>query len=202
MKRIVFAAVAVTVLAMPAHAEGTMGGLGFRSAAAGVAAPLAPGLLTFETTPTIGIRHWLSERAGFDGAFGFTSLAVEAGPPTADVADATGFAFDVGVPISAKKWEKVNVIVRPGFSYGTATIKDKTSPTPPNENKATVMAVSGELEVEWMVAERLSISASHGIAYRSFKLEDNDSPATEVKVTGFETTGNNFTTLGFHVYIW
>ena len=53
-----------------------------------------------------------------------------------------------------------------------------------------------------MIAERLSISAAHGVAWSSFKLEDNDSPANELTITGFSTVGDNFTTLGFHVYLW
>lgn len=200
MKKIALVAVAAALLASAAHAEGKMGGLGFRSGASGVSASV-PGFAA-EATPTIGIRHWLSERAGFDVGFGFVSLNQETGPPTVDTFDGTGFSFDLGIPISAKRWEKVNVIVRPGFSYGTGTLKAKTIPTPPNELTATAMAFSGELEVEWMLAERLSISASHGIAYGSFKVEDNDSPANETKLTTFQNTGDNFTSLGFHVYLW
>ena len=198
MKKIALVAVAAALLASAAHAQGKMGGLGFRSLGSSVSLPG----LGFETTPTIGVRHWLSERAGFDVGFGFVSLNQEQGPPTVDTFDGTGFSFDLGIPISAKQWEKVNVIVRPGFSYSTATLKAKTIPTPPNEATATAMAFSGELEVEWMLAERLSISASHGIAYGSFKVEDNDSPANETKVTTFQSTGDNFTSLGFHVYLW
>ena len=202
MKRIALIAIAATLLAGAAHAEGTMGGLGFRSAGPGAAAALSTSPFILSTSPTLGVRHWLSERAGIDAAFGFVTLTAESGTPTATSDEATGFAFEVGIPVSAKKWEKVNVIIRPGFAYGTATIKDKTTTVPPNEFTTTVMNFSGELEVEWMVAERLSVSATHGIAYHSLKVEDNDSPASEFKVSAFETTGSNFTALGFHVYIW
>ena len=197
MKKIACMALAATLLAGAAQAE-VMGGLGFRSAGATVSSPT----VTLDVSPTIGVRHWISERMGLDGAIGFASLTAEAGPPTTDIGEASGFTFDLGVPISAKKWDKVNVILRPGFAYTTGTIKDKTVLTPPNEDTITAMSYSAEIEVEWMVAERLSISGSHGIAYRTFKQEDNASPANEFKLSGFNTTGDNFTSLGFHVYLW
>jgi hypothetical protein len=200
MKKIVLIAITATVLAATAHAEGRMGGLGFRSLSGGTPLLVSSSLIVLSSTPTIGIRQWMSERIGLDGAIGFATTKLESGGT--DTGDGNGFSFDLGVPISAKQWDKVNVIVRPGFSYGTATANDKTLPTPPNKTTTTQMFFSGELEVEWMVVDRLSISASHGIAYQTLTLKDNDSPALETKVSGFETTGRNFTTLGFHVYLW
>jgi hypothetical protein len=195
MKRIALAALATTLLATAAHAQGK-GGIGFRTSGVSVGSP-GP-----TASPTLGIRHWLNERAGIDAAFGFTTLNAEAGPPTTQIAEGSGYAFDLGVPISAKKWDKVNLIVRPGFLYATANLKDSTDPTPPNEQTGTLMAFRGEIEVEWMAAEWLGISAAHGIAYVSNKIEDNASPANELKTTGFLSTGDNFTSLGFHVYLW
>jgi hypothetical protein len=192
MKKIVLIAMVATLLAASARADGKMGGLGFRS-------------LNPSSSPTIGVRQWVSERIGLDGAIGFFTQRVGSGgtDTTANgLLDGSGFSFDLGVPISAKKWDRVNVIVRPGFGYGTATANDKTFPTPPNKYTFTEMSFRAELEVEWMVVDRLSISASHGIAYQSTRQRDNASPAREIKESGFETTGNNFTTLGFHVYLW
>ena len=203
MKRIAFVALATTttLLAGAAHAE-VMGGIGFRSLGGGLAANVPSSSVSFAASPAIGVRHWVSERMALDGAIGFSTLTAEAGPPTTDTAEGSGFSFDLGIPLSAKKWDKVNVIVRPGFQYATATFKDKTVALPPNEDTATLMGFSGEIEVEWMVAERLSISASHGIVYTTFKVEDNASPANELKVSGFQTSGADFTALGFHVYLW
>lgn len=183
------------MVAVAAHAEGTMGGFGFRQGAA-----LNTGPVGLSASPTVGIRHWFSEQMAADLAVGFVSTNLDVNGTKTD--EGTGFAFDLGLPISMKSWDKVNVIFRPGFAYETATAKDKTSPTPPNELKATVYAVTGELEVEYMIADKLSISAAHGIAYSSTKIEDNDSPVNELKLNGFGTIGNNFTTLGFHVYLW
>jgi hypothetical protein len=196
MKKILTIAALLVALPLVAQAQSDpMGGLGFRSGEA-----LSSGPVGISTSPTIGIRQWFSSQMGVDAAIGFSTVSFESGSTTTD--EATGFAFDLGLPISLKSWDKVNFIFRPGFAYQTAKTEDKTNPTPPNELKATTWAATGELEVEWMLADKLSISAAHGIAYSSIKVEDNDSPVNEAKATGFSTTGSNFTSLGFHVYLW
>lgn len=194
MKKLVFACL-LMIVAASAHAEGTMGGFGFRS---GV--PFNTGVVTVSAAPTIGIRHWFTSQMGGDLAVGFSTVSVENNGTKTD--EGSGFAFDAGLPISMKSWDKVNVIFRPGVEFESAKLTDKTTSAPGNEIKATIFAVSGELEVEYMIADKLSISAAHGIAYSNTKLEDNSSPANELKVNGFNTIGNNFTTLGFHVYLW
>ena len=184
MKKILAMASLLTVLAASAHAQDPMGGLGFRNSGGA----------------TVGLRQWFSEKMGVDAGIGFATLNAEINGTK--VQENTGFAFDLGLPISLKSWDKVNFIFRPGFGFETTTLKDKTTPIPPNEDKFTQYAVSGELEVEWMIAEKVSISAAHGIAYNSLTIEDNDSPVNEQKITGFNTTGSNFTQLGFHIYLW
>jgi hypothetical protein len=197
MKKIVTFACLLTLIATAAFAQGStsMGGFGFRQGAS-----LNTGPVGISASPTVGIRQWFTSQMGADLAVGFVSTTLDVNGTKTD--EGTGFAFDLGLPISMKSWDKVNVIFRPGFAYESATAKDKTSPTPPNELKATVYAVTGELEVEYMMADKLSISAAHGIAYSSTKIEDNGSPVNEAKLNGFGTIGNNFTTLGFHVYLW
>lgn len=206
MKKLITLAAALLLVAAgsaQAAKEGTMGGIGFRSLdGPSETLPNTLGLGVFSASPAIGIRHWFSEKAGVDLAIGFTSLSLEAGPPTTKLAEGTGFVFDAGIPWALRKWEKVSFIFRPGVMYGTAEAKDKLAVNPPNKDTGTFLSVSGELEVEWMVAEKVSISAAHGIAYRSVEFKDNASPQGTSKVTGWDTTGNNFTTLGFHVYLW
>lgn len=148
MKKLLIAAATATLLVGPvtALAQDRVGGLGFRTLD-------GPGIVSgvsFSTSPAIGIRHWFSPQLGVDAAVGFTSLKVEQGPPTTTTDEGTGFVLDLGVPVSAKKWDKVNFIFRPGFQYGKATAKDKLALTPPNEETATTIALSGELEVEFM----------------------------------------------------
>jgi hypothetical protein len=178
-----------------------MGGIGFRSLD-GPSNSLTAAPVSFSVSPALGIRHWFSEKAGVDLAVGFTTLSLELSPPTTKTDEGTGFVFDAGIPWALKKWEKVSFIFRPGVTYGTAEAKDKTAPTAPNKFTSTLLSVSGELEVEWMVTDRVSVSAAHGIAYRDVELKDNSSPENKAKITGWDTTGNNFTQLGFHVYLW
>jgi len=188
MKRLLAPAVLALLLTAPAHAEGTMGGLGFRTGTSPfMNLPITP--LQVEASPTIGGRHWLNPKVGLDFGLGYNQLKVDPGSSTW-----TGFSFDVGLPISIKKVnDKVNFIFRPGFQWGS--LEDESG-TPTVKWSAT--AISGELEVEWMVADNLSISAAHGISYNS--VSDDGTPKTEV--TSFRTTGSNFMNLGFHVYLW
>jgi hypothetical protein len=195
LKKIVTIAGALLTLAGAAFAQDPMGGLGFRSGQA-----LDTGPVGLSASPTVGVRQWFSPKMGVDAAIGFTTFSLESNGTTTD--EGTGFSVDIGVPFSLKSWEKVNFIFRPGFIWANATLKDKTVPTPPNELTASAFAVSGEFEVEWMLAEKVSISAAHGIAYSNAKVEDNDSPVNEAKLSGFNTIGASFTQVGFHVYLW
>jgi len=194
LKKLVTIAGALLTIAGAAFAQDPMGGLGFRSGQS-----LDTGPVGLSAAPTVGVRQWFSPKVGVDAAIGFTTFSLESNSTTTD--EGTGFSVDVGVPISLKSWEKVNFIFRPGFVWANATLKDKTT-TPTYELTANAWAVSGEFEVEWMVAEKLSISAAHGIAYSSAKVEDNNSPVNEAKLSGFSTIGSNFTQVGFHVYLW
>ena len=182
---------ALLLLAAPsAHAEGTMGGLGFRT----TASPFAYLKLSQnETQPTVGGRHWFTEQVAVDVGIGYNQDKYEPATETW-----TGFSFDLGLPILLKKVsDRVLFLLRPGVQWGS--LEDKNEYLAPTvTTKYTMIGVSGELEVEWMVADRLSVSAAHGLAWH--RLEDDGSPKTTA--TSFGTSGSNFTSLGFHVYLW
>ncbi len=188
LKRILAFASLALLLAAPASAQGTKGGLGFRTGTSPfMNLPITP--LSVEASPTIGGRHWLNPKVGVDFGVGYNQLKIDPGSATW-----TGFSFDLGLPISIKQVnDKVNFIFRPGMQWGSL---DDESGTP--TVKWSAMAFSGELEVEWMVTDNLSVSAAHGVAYN--KIEDDGSPKTEI--TSFRTIGSSFANLGFHVYLW
>lgn len=194
-KMIILSAAAMLLLgAMTAQAASDMkGGLGFH-----VGTPLFSnaivGAVGPEAAPTLGIRQWVNSQVGFDLGVGFTSFKAERTPQKETW---TGFGFEIGVPISIKKFDKANFIFRPGFQYGSLEDKDESA-IPTVTTKWTGMSVSGELEVELMLADNVSISASHGLAYTSLK--NDETP--ELKFTNVGSTGNNFTNLGFKVYLW
>ena len=180
LKRILFAtsALALLLVGLPAHAAEMKGGLGFHN-------PDFP----------IGIRHWMSDQYAIDLGLGFNSSndkLESAGLSTEDKRNS--FGFDVGVPIVLKKWDRVRLEGRPGFEYASS----KHEPPAAASVTLTSWQVSGELEVEIMLMDNVSISASHGIAY--FNQHDDQDP--KETLTEFLTTGNDFTTLGFHVYLW
>ncbi len=203
MKKNLIAVAAVSLLlsATSVFAATTKGGLGFRTLNGPFNALENTGV-GFTITPAIGVRQWFTETVGFDAAIGFTSLKAVGSPPTTTLDEGTGFAFEIGMPFILKKMDKVNFIARPGFLYGRTTATDKIPTGLPDEFKTTLMSVSGELEVEYMLTDNLSLSAAHGIAYSSAKTSDNSATSPTLELKGFETTGSNFTQLGFHIYLW
>jgi len=192
LKRTVLAAAALALVAASARAEsaphGKMGGIGFGA----VLTPLEFDLVEPQATPTIGFRHWFNSGVGFDFAGGFYWAEVKPLPEKF-----TGYTAMIGIPISIKRpSEKVNLILRPGFQYGQ--LEDVDATAPPVTIDWDLLGGTLDLEVEWMVADKLSISASQGVGY--FRLKDTGNPKTTRTYAG--TIGHNFTELGFHVYLW
>lgn len=159
-------------------------GLGFRSSEA-----------------PIGIRWWFSKQVALDAGIGFTSEKLNFTDTNGDPADESfsTFSFDVGMPLALKSWEKVHFLLRPGVTYtSTDDINLFFDTDGQFKEKRNTFAVTGEFELEVFLAKNASLSASHGIGFASTKL---DVPG-EKSDTIFGTFGSNFTTLGFHVYLW
>ena len=176
MKRMTLRAVLLlTALAgATSSAHAAMGGPGFHST-------LAP----------LGVRHWFSENVGGDFGLGYSTDKTEVGPGEATT---TEMRIDLGLPICFAKYDKVHFLGRPGFAWFSSTDEATGSP----DVETTGWAASAELEVEYWMTDKLTISASHGIAFGSS--ENDETPV--VKTSGFTTTGANFTSLGFHLYLW
>jgi len=199
LKRLMLAtALMFVVAAVPASAASLapadtarkvmMGGIGFRAPVN----PLSFALIEPQAAPTIGIRQWFNKRVGFDLAVGYYQAEIKPLPEKF-----TGYTVDTGIPISIKRpSQRVNLILRPGFQWGQLEDVDETPP--PITIDWDLLGATAELEVEWMVTDKLSISASHGAGY--FRLRDNGNPKTSRTFVG--TLGSNFTELGFHVYLW
>src|SRR5262252_7048078 len=190
-------AVTLLAFAVAAHAQAAangadpkmaMGGIGFRAPIT----PLSFALVEPQAAPTIGFRYWFNRALGFDAAAGYYQAEIKPLPEKF-----TGYTVDLGVAMTIKRpSEHVNFIFRPGFQWGQLEDVDETPP--PVTIDWDLIGATAELEVEWMVADKLSISASHGAGY--FRLRDNGNPKTSRTFVG--TLGSNFTELGFHVYIW
>ena len=141
----------------------------------------------------IGIRTWFSSQLGLDVGVGFNSRTYTHDSPAVDD-KYSGYTIEAGLPYVFKSWDKVKFIGRPGVMYSTY----KQEPNGGTTVKNTSMNVTGELEVEYSIAENLTISMSHGVSYYSYK----DDRTPENKTSGFETIGNSWSSLGFHVYLW
>jgi hypothetical protein len=147
----------------------------------------------------IGVRWWFAgQKVGLDLGVGYDrEAATTLGFPFPDE-HLSKFTINAGIPIVLKSWSKVHFMFRPGLSYATQQVPD-TSATLANFSTANekTLQITGELEAEVFLAENFSVSASHGIGYESFKPADGGKSET-----AFFTLGNNFTNIGFHVYLF
>lgn len=145
----------------------------------------------------VGVRWWLAgQKVGIDLGVGFSSeSATLEGYPDDNT---SSLAFSAGIPIVVKSWERVHVLFRPGFFYHKEefVVSDATLLEPFATEDLKTMRISAELEAEVFLMNNLSVSASHGIAYESVDFGGPD------KQTGFGTLGNNFTDIGFHMYLF
>lgn len=145
----------------------------------------------------VGVRWWLAgQKVGIDLGLGFnSSSATLEGYPDDNT---SSLAFSAGVPIVVKSWERVHVLFRPGFFYHKeeVVVSDAGLLEPFATEDIKTMRISGELEAEVFLMSNLSVSASHGIAYESVDFGGPD------KQTSFGTVGNNFTDVGFHMYLF
>jgi hypothetical protein len=147
-------------------------------------------------TAPLGVRWWLmGEKVALDLGLGFHSeKAVASGYPNEKV---TGWAVDVGVPIVMKSWNRVHVLFRPGILYESQQEVVTSPPTAFDTDNEKTFNLSGEIEAEAFLLDNFSVSASTGIAYQSI-----DPVGPGDKITSFSTIGNEFTNVGFHIYLF
>lgn len=139
----------------------------------------------------IGVRWWLpGQRIGIDAGIGFGSSDV--GAPE----NLTYWQLDLGVPLVMKSWNRVHALLRPGATFGSQDLVTSLSPTFTTDNM-TNWGLSLEMEAEVFLADNVTVSASHGLGYRSF-----DPPGPGDNLTSWGTLGHNFTEVGFHLYLW
>jgi hypothetical protein len=159
------------------------------------------------TDAPLGVRWWLSgQKIAIDLGVGFGSDEAFNGYPDESVSN---WAVDAGVPIVLKTWPRVHVLFRPGILYESHEVVISDGPPPPagepfDTDSETDLFITAEIEGEAFLLENFSVSASTGISYRSHKPADFDptdglEPETE---TSFSTIGNNFTNIGFHLYMF
>jgi len=135
----------------------------------------------------VGIRYWMTgQKIAIDAGIGFTSE---------DRNDETlmGFTIEAGVPIVLRSWERVHFMFRPGIGF---TSQDEFVGVNDTDS-STRLKILAELEGEVFLADNVSISASHGLA-----IVNNSPPGDGDSTTDFGLFGNNFTEIGFHIYLF
>lgn len=139
----------------------------------------------------IGLRWWLSgQKVGIDLGLGFRSLPA----PSYDDENLTGWSVEVGVPLVIKSWSHMHLMFRPGILYTSQQVEATDPPDPFDTEDATTFDIAAEVEAEVFLIDHVSVSASHGIRYSSVD------PAVGEERSSWNTFGNNFTNIGFHVY--
>jgi hypothetical protein len=170
----------------------------FCSSAAIAASHPSGGLGFHRSVAPIGGRWWFgdAQKVAFDFGFGFDTD--EVGDPTTpepdDEATLFDYAIDIGVPILVKGWDRAHLSFRPGL----LRLSDEDF-VGGEKDRGSRTLISAELEAEIFIVDNVSFSASSGIA-----IDMNDPPAPpgdDDSTTEFSSTGNDFTTLGFHVYL-
>jgi len=187
MKRLILAAAAtfaLLVVSLPQAARAEMAPGEHRNGSLGFHNDAAP----------VGVRWWFSgQKVGLDLGVGFGSSPAPSFPDE----KLTNWGIDVGIPFVLHSWDRVHFMVRPGLLYQSQQFESTAPPLAFDTEDGTTLFISGELEAEVFLADNFSVSASHGFGYSSF-----DPPGPGDSVSSFSTFGNNFTNVGFHVYLF
>jgi len=148
-----------------------------------------------QTTAPIGVRWWLAgQSVAIDLGAGFRS------DPSVTYGNEhlKAFVISAGVPIRVRSWSRMHVLFRPGVLYQTQQVDAAPGlPAPFATENVKTLTISGEIEAEAFLVDNFSVSASTGIAYESF-----DPGFGADKEKSFRTVGGNFTTVGFHAYLF
>lgn len=141
----------------------------------------------------LGARYWfMDQKLGVDFGLGFGSTPA----PSYDE-DLSRWTIELGVPFVLKSWDKVHVLLRPGFVYESQEVEMSDPPEPFATDDETTIALTAELEAEVFIVDNFSVSASHGIGY--FKVDPAGGGDSE---SSWSTFGADFSHIGFHYYFF
>ena len=136
----------------------------------------------------VGIRYWMTgQKMAIDAGIGFSSQ--DAGEETL-----MGFTIEAGVPIMLRSWDRAHFMFRPGIGFNSQDVLVAGGTDTDSETRLRILA---ELEAEIFLVDNVSISASHGLA-----IENTSPPGDADSSTNFGLFGDNFTEVGFHIYLF
>jgi hypothetical protein len=153
------------------------------------------GLGFHNTVAPIGGRWWLNDKFALDAGFGISSFDLGK-DASGDDHKLQHWAIDLGVPILLKSWDRVHFILRPGVTFESQDVNVGT-PAAVSIDQDKTTTFGAEFEAEVFLADNMTVSAAHGISIV------NTNPAGPGdSFTDWQTTGRNFTEVGFHVYLF
>lgn len=148
------------------------------------------GLGFHSSSAPIGLRYWMSgQKMAIDAGIGFSSR--DAGEESLK-----DFTIEAGLPIVVRSWDRVHFMFRPGIGFTSEDVLVVENGETDTDS-ATTLRILAELEGEVFLVENVSLSASHGLA-----IENVSPPGDGDSSTNFGLFGNNFTEVGFHVYLF
>lgn len=155
------------------------------------------GLGYFRPEAPVGGRAWINEKTAVDFGVGFDNKEVTFYDPLKQGGTSsekkTSFTIDAGLPYVLKGDETTKFFVRPGITFNSSPVYDNVEK---DWATATQFWVAGSLGVEHWFGKHFSLSAAHGLLFKSIDPGTKGSDST----TQITTEGLGISNLGFHFY--
>ena len=152
------------------------------------------GLGYFRPEAPVGGRVWLNEKMAVDFGIGLENREVGYVTDKATESEKkTSFTIDAGLPYVLAGDETTKFFVRPGVTFASSPVWDAAED---DWASATQFWVAGSLGVEHWFGKHFSLSAAHGLLFKSMDPGTKGSDS----VTEFTTESLGIASLGFHFY--
>jgi hypothetical protein len=143
----------------------------------------------------VGGRYWVTPQVGVDIGLGYMSHDGYTSA-SGDKESAAEFYFEIGVPYVAIDTDRANLLVRPGFQYGSIDGRLWGYGT---DDKISEMIISITPCAEVFFGDHFSLTAGHGIQIQMISWPDATGYPDE-NYTNIRTFGDGVTNIGFHFY--
>lgn len=126
--------------------------------------------IVFNDEAPLSIRAWFNPKVGLDAGLGLVVRTVEDITATVPSPESTttflDLSFDLGLPVRVMRYEKVDLIVRPGFGFRTRPgfFTAESDPSVRSVETSLELEVNGSLGFEYYPFERASFGLVAGIA--------------------------------------
>jgi hypothetical protein len=142
----------------------------------------------------LGARFWfMGRRIGLDFGAGYSI-----DEPQNASGHLVTFNLDGGIPITIGHWDRLRLIARPGVLFQSRDdeiLREDVdgNPLPSIVERNNTVVLRGEIETEFFLIDRMSVSIGYGAQYN---------PAGTGSSESFSSFGSNLFDIGLHVYLW